>query len=192
MLPSTARSLLLGVSAGPRSGVHCCLERAGGIYGGGNELVVASEPPKHPLAHIDPLKCYEWMLAECAAANAQRQAREDGIVATITQISSAALLAVPGVIFASDVSLPAFRVNPPLYLGLGAFVLALASAMAEQYFSGLAYAKHIEVVQSYYLKQSETCEDEKSRSKVRIARQASYWLFASALLMTGVGLLLLE
>jgi hypothetical protein len=153
---------------------------------------MASEPPRHPIAHIDPLKCYEWMLAECAAANAQRQAREDGLVATVTQISSAALLAVPGVIFASDVTLPTFGNNPCLYLGLAAFGLSLVAAMSEQYLSGLAYAKHIEIVQAYYLQQSEVSEDKRSRKRVRIARWACYWLFGIALLLTAVGLLSLR
>jgi hypothetical protein len=150
---------------------------------------MASEPPKHPLAHVDPDKCYEWMLSECAAANAQRQAREDGLVATVTQISSAALLAVPGVIFASQVHLPSFETNPLLYLCLLAFTFALMAAMAEQYFSGLAYEKHIEVVQTYYLRDSEETEDKPSRLRVRAARYACFASFGVALMLTALGLL---
>jgi len=150
---------------------------------------VASEPPRHPLANVDPDKCYEWMLSQCAAAESQRQAREDGLVGTVTQISSAALLAVPGVIFASSAQLPQFLRDPLLYLGLVAFGFALVAAMAEQYLSGMAYSKHVEVVQAYYLKESDTIEDEQSRRRVRSARYACFASFAVALIFTALGLL---
>ena len=60
--------------------------------------------PSPPIKHIGLMKRYEWMLCECAAANAQRQAREDRLVGTITQISSAALLGVSRAMFAAEVT----------------------------------------------------------------------------------------
>ena len=151
-----------------------------------------SDPPRHPIDHIDSLKCYEWMLAECASANAQRHAREDGLVGTVTQISSAAILAVPGFALATDFAIPGFSKAPLLYCGLISFGFALLSAMAEQHFSSVAYAKHIEVVQAYYTKRSDLTEDLLSRSRVRVARWLAYAFFAVALSATATGLLTLK
>ena len=148
-----------------------------------------SELPRHPIDHVDPLKCYEWMLAECASANAQRQAREDGLVGTVTQISSAAILAVPGFALATDTAIPSFSKAPLLYLGMIGFGFALLTAMAEQHFSSIAYAKHIEVVEAYYTKRSDITEDLTSRARVRMARWLAYSFFAMALLVTAIGLL---
>ncbi len=154
--------------------------------------MVESDPPMHPIAHIDSLKCYEWMLAECASANAQRQAREDGLVGTVTQISSAAILAVPGFALATGSTVPSAGQAPLLYVGLVGFGLALLCAMAEQHFSSVAYAKHIEVVQAYYTKQSEITEDAFTRLRVRVTRWLAYAFFATALFLTAIGLLTLK
>ena len=151
-----------------------------------------SDEPEHPLEHIDSGKCYEWMLAQCAALEAQKQAREDGLVGTVTQISSAALLAVPGVMFASGVDIPGFAIDPTLYIGMFFFVLALTAAMAEQYFSGVACAKQIAVVRAYYLKNSAKIEDKTSLRRVRLARYISFACFGVALIVTALGLLRLE
>jgi hypothetical protein len=99
---------------------------------------MADEPSQHPLAHVDSGKCYEWMLAQCAALEAQRQAREDGLVGTATQISSAALLAVPGVIFASSVHMPPFSSDPFLYVGLTFFGLGIGRCDGGTIFLGLS------------------------------------------------------
>lgn len=151
-----------------------------------------TDSPSHPIEHIDTLKAYEWMLSQCAAADAQRQAREDGLVGTITQISSAAILAVPGVMFASNTAVPNFLSAPLLYAGLLCFGAALFSAMVEQHFSSLAYAKHVEVLHAYYTKSSTETEDKPSRRRARIARRTSYAVFSAALLLTTVGLLNLK
>lgn len=151
-----------------------------------------NDPPRHPIDHIDPLKCYEWMLAECASANAQRQAREDGLIGTVTQISSAAILAIPGFALATDYAIPGFSKAPLLYGGMISFGLALLSSMAEQHFSSTAYAKHIEIVQAYYTKQSNLTEDNGSRSRVRVVRWLAYAFFALALSSTATGLLTLK
>jgi hypothetical protein len=150
--------------------------------------MVESDPP-HPLAHIESLKCYEWMLAECAALNANRQARQDGLIATIIQISSAAILAIPGLLFASSAQMPTFRNGPFLYVGIISFGLALVGAMAEQHFSAIAYDRQIEVVQAYYTKRSANMEHTSSRLHVKRARGAAYFFFAVALLTSSIGLI---
>ena len=129
------------------------------------------------------------MLAECASANAQRQARQDGLVATIIQISSAALLAVPGLLLASDAKIPSFVENPSLHGGLWAFGAAFITAMGEQYFSGVAYEKHVSVLHKYYTCQSDKTEDKQSRRRVRIARRCCYVLFTTAMILSTIGLL---
>ena len=153
---------------------------------------MANEAGDHPLADVDSGKCYEWMLAQCAALEAQRQGREDGLVGTVTQISSAALLAVPGVMFASGVELPRFAVDPFLYLGLVFFGVALIAAMTEQDFSGLACSKQIDVVRAYYLKKSAKTKDEASLKRLRTARHLSFACFGFALIVTALGLLILK
>ncbi|HEY0626733.1 MAG TPA: hypothetical protein VGD10_08360 [Allosphingosinicella sp.] len=150
---------------------------------------MAESDPQHPIAHIDKLKCYEWMLAECASLNSHRQAREDSLIATITQISSAAVLAIPGLFFAADVRLPQFTDSPFLYIGVVGFLLALAASMAEQHYSAVAHAKQIEIVQAYYTRQSAEIEDQPSRQRVRYARRAAYALFTLSLLTSSLGLL---
>lgn len=144
----------------------------------------------HPLAHIDPEVAYGWMLSECAAATTQRQARQDGLVATVTQVSSAALLAVPGLLFATQAKFPAATRDPLLYLGLLAFGLAFLSALAEQFFSSAAHDKHIQIMHEYYTFRSVKTEDRQSRRQVKIARNLCYAFFALALISTTFGLLL--
>jgi len=153
---------------------------------------MTGKPPDHPLAHVDSGKCYEWMLAQCAALEAQRQAREDSLVATVTQVSSAALLAVPGVIFASGVHLPRFSTDPLLYGGLIFFGTALVAAMVEQYLSGVACSKQIAIVRAYYLKDSPRTEDKMSLQRVRRCRYLSFACFGVALIVTALGLLSLK
>jgi len=131
-------------------------------------------------------KRYDRMLEQCANLNAARQARQDSLTATITQISSAALLAVPGFLLASVDAASAW--NGWLKLGLAALALALLSAMAEQHFSAVAHAKHIKIVEKYYLLESSVREDKKSRLHVKIARQIAYGTFVAAIILTSAGL----
>lgn len=145
----------------------------------------------HPLGHVDSLKCYEWMLAECAALNASRQAREDQIVSSIIQISSAAILAVPGIIFATDIKIPSFLESPFLYIGLISFITAMISALAEQHYSAIAHDRHIEIVYKYYTKVSDITEDAVSRQNVKTARKFAYASFIVALITTSAAILTL-
>jgi hypothetical protein len=128
---------------------------------------------------------YERMLAQCADVNATRQAREDGLIATITQISSAALLAVPGFLLSGSNQL---KWPWMLEFGLVSFGVALMSAMAEQHLSAKAHAKHIQVVQKYYLLESRDREDKRSRIQVRCARRSAYLSFVLSVVLTSFGL----
>src|SRR4051794_31063531 len=95
----------------------------------------------HPMAHVDPDRCYEWMRADCAALKASRQSREDAVVATITQVSSAALLGIPGLLFGAKTPLPALAKAPLLYSGILLFLLTVFAALLEQYLSSVAYRR---------------------------------------------------
>lgn len=150
--------------------------------------VEQAETPSHPLHSVDPDKCYEWMLAQCAALNASREARQDGLIATITQISSAAILAIPGLVFASGAATPTLSDSPLLYAGVILFIAALLAALAEQHLSVVAFSKQVEITQSYYLKESAQTQDEKSLGRLKMARTFAYVFFVSGILLASIGL----
>ncbi|NNC73788.1 MAG: hypothetical protein HKN78_13065 [Sphingomonadaceae bacterium] len=146
-------------------------------------------PTPHPLEEIDDDRCYQWYLDQSATLSAGRAARQDGLIATITQISSAAVLAVPGFVVASESGLPSFWANEILYFGITGFGGALLAAMAEQHYSAKAHQKQIEILEKFYFKESSETEDIASRNKVKWARRTSYLLFLLALTLTAVGLI---
>lgn len=147
---------------------------------------MAESDPPHALAHLTGRECYDLLIAERAALVAARQGREDGLVGTITQISAAALLLIPGVL-TSATKLPSLREGPILYLGMVGFLVALCAALAEQWLSGTAYRRQQEVTEAYYLKQSEKTYDERSSTLVRRAQATSLTFFAFALLFSVIG-----
>jgi hypothetical protein len=112
-------------------------------------------------------------------------------MSTVSQISSAALLAIPGVFFAASTPMPDIRHGWLLYAGIISFGLSLVAAMLEQHLSAIAYERQIEVVQAYYTKQSTEREHPVSLRRVKKARRAAYLLFALALIMSSLGLILL-
>lgn len=146
----------------------------------------------HPLAHIDPDKCYEWMRADCAASHLARQAREDGLIATVTQISSAALLGIPGLLFGSDESLPQVNQQPWLYIGISLFLITLLLALVEQYLSGKAYNRQVEIAQQYYLRQSDRTSDSAFVAWVRKCRNTALVTFGAAVIISTTALMTLE
>ncbi|WP_147373738.1 hypothetical protein [Hephaestia caeni] len=99
------------------------------------------------------------MRADCAGHDVARQAREDGLISTITQISSGALLAIPGLIFGSDSRFPSLAQSPILYVGIGLFLTTLTLAMTEQLMSGKAYERQKQIAYAYYTLQSERSSD---------------------------------
>lgn len=147
---------------------------------------------KHPIAHVDPDKCYEWMRSECAALDVARQAREDGLIGTITQISSTALLAIPGLIFGSDQSFPEFLTAKMLYFGIAAFLITLLLSMVEQYLSAKAYRLQTQIVREYYALTSETTRNEAFVKWVRWCRNAACVMFAASVVLSTTALITLE
>ena len=149
---------------------------------------MSDTPPQHPVSHVDPDKRYGWMKAECAALDAARQAREDGLIGTITQLSSAALLVIPGLLLGSDEGVPNAGDAPLLMAGILLFLVALILAMLEQYLSGHAYRRQREIVQDYYLLESEKSHDDRFDRWVRLARNSACVTFALAVLLAAAGL----
>jgi len=148
-----------------------------------------SRSGSHPISHVDPDKCYEWMRSECAALDLARQGREDGLIATVTQISSAALLAIPGLLLGSERAFPRMAEAPLLFAGLLLFVIALGLAMLEQFLSGKAYRKQVTIVQKYYLQESEERYDTSFVAWVRRTRNGACLSFAFAVLVSATGLI---
>jgi len=130
------------------------------------------------------------MRAECATIDLARQGREDGLISTITQISSAALLAIPGFLF-SLTDLPSFNRAPLVYIGIGTFLVSLLSAMLEQYLSGIAYRKQREIAINYYLLKDTKVLDGCFVKIVNLARNVSYISFIIAVVVTSGSLLLI-
>lgn len=131
------------------------------------------------------------MRQDCAALASAQQSREDGLVQTITQISSAAILAIPGVLLSSDIEVPTFREGWLLYLGTIMFLLALTASMLEQYFSAQSYRKHEEIAKSYYFLDTNKDCDKYSIARVDATRIIACVLFGVALLLSATGIIYL-
>ena len=147
-----------------------------------------AEPPPHPLEGIDPDKVYEWYRADRAAVLQARQAREDSLITTIIQISSAALLLVPGVLLSKDSAMPTLTEGKVLYFGIFAFGIALLTALSEQYYSARAYSKQLQIVDKYYFKESTAREDRGSLVVQQCAYYGAVATFVVAILVTSAGL----
>ncbi len=147
-----------------------------------------SDKPSHPIAHVELLQRYEWMRQDCAALVEARQSREDSLIQTIIQISSAALLAIPGFLLTSDLGAPNFDDGWLLYLGVIIFMAALVISMLEQNFSAKAYKIQEKVVQKYYLLESADNCDQRSINLVDNCRITGCALFSVAVLTSTFGL----
>jgi|GEM_PF-6523148 len=145
----------------------------------------------HPLSHVDPDLCYQWMREDCASHDIARQTREDGLITTITQISSGALLAIPGLVFTSDSAVPTLRDEPLLYGGIGLFLCSLTLAMAEQMLSGKAYRRQKDIAQKYYMMESDRSSDSSFVVWLRRTRVATYFVFGFAIFISMISLMLL-
>jgi hypothetical protein len=147
------------------------------------------DPPlPHPLEGIDEDKVHEWYRADRAAVLEARQAREDSLITTIIQVSSAALLLVPGVLLSTAPAMPTVSNNKALYLGILAFGVALLTALSEQYFSARAYSKQLEVIDRYYFKESEERVDRRSLVVQQCAYYGAIASFVVAILLTSAAL----
>ncbi|MEA1014179.1 hypothetical protein [Sphingosinicella sp. LY1275] len=132
------------------------------------------------------------MISQCAALEAARQAREDGLVSAVTQVSAAALLAIPGLFFSADSKMPPLVESPLIYLGIISFLAALLLAMLEQHFSAKAYQRQQEITEAYYTQQSTETHDPNALARVQRMRKGSYIFFALAVLLSTAALILLR
>ena len=146
----------------------------------------------HPLSHVDTDKCYEWLRLDCAALDLARQAREDGLIGTVTQISSAALLAIPALLLNSEKEFPRWAEDRLLITGVTLFVLSLSLAMTEQLMSAKSYDRQTRIARDYYLQRSEKREDETFVLWVGRIRRSAYATFAAAVLISMFALFHLE
>jgi hypothetical protein len=128
------------------------------------------------------------MRQDCAALVEARQSREDSLIQTITQISSAALLAIPGFLLTSDLGAPNFEDGWSLYLGAILFISTLFISMLEQHFSAKSYKIHEQVVQKYYLLEKQNNCDQQSINLVNNFRIMGCILFFFAVLISAFGL----
>lgn len=146
----------------------------------------------HPLAHVDQDRRHDWMREDCAAYNTARQAREDAIITTITQISSAALLAIPGILFGANKDFPTFHQKPSLYLGIVLFFISLVFSMIEQYISAKACRHQVKIAEAFYTMESEVRDDSKLIPWVRRSRNIACIVFGVAIVITASSLITLE
>ncbi|WAC22431.1 hypothetical protein [Blastomonas sp. SL216] len=146
-----------------------------------------SEPEPHPCAHIDLEQRHEWMRQDCATLASARQSREDGLVQTITQISSTAVLAIPSILVGFEVQI--IEIHQKFLLGAGAigFILALSLSMLEQSFSASAYRIQEEITKRFYLLESDIDSDTRSVNLVNNTRSLACISFALAVLLSSAG-----
>ncbi|QZH75928.1 MAG: hypothetical protein JY451_04945 [Erythrobacter sp.] len=128
------------------------------------------------------------MREDCSQYETAREAREDSLISTVIQITSASLLGVPGLIFGVEGKFPDFSEAYLLYIGLICFLLTLIAAMGEQYLSGIAYKRRAKIAQEYYLKKSVKTSDPKFSKWLVRCQNAAYLLFIISLSTTAVAI----
>jgi hypothetical protein len=127
------------------------------------------------------------MRQDCATLASARQSREDGLVQTITQISSTAVLAIPSILVGFEVQI--IEIHQKFLLGAGAigFIMALSLSMLEQSFSASAYRIQEEITKRYYLLESDVDRDTRSVKLVDKTRSLACISFATAVLLSFAG-----
>jgi hypothetical protein len=128
------------------------------------------------------------MLRESASLHLARQQREDALVSTVTTISSAALVAIPGLFLTKGISFPNLISGGVLYFGFLCFGLSLFLAFLEQFLSAKAYQKQIEITQAYYRLESEEQEDKVAVKRLSFIRNLCLIVFFVAIIFTAIGL----
>jgi len=88
--------------------------------------------------------------------------------------------------------MPSVRDAPLIYAGILLFLLALASSMLEQHFSGKAYQRQVEITQAYYAKESTETHDAAVVKRVRAIRMSAYVSFALAILISSLAMMRLH
>lgn len=146
------------------------------------------DPPAHPLAHVTPEKCHELLMAERNLLVTAKADRENELVRTIIQVSSAGLLLIPTVVASKEIQIPRFDDAKIFYLGLISLAVSLVMAIIEQHLSSRAYARQIEIVFDYYTKKSDNDHDSKSVNAVRWTRTIALALLSIGIVLSAIGL----
>jgi len=146
-----------------------------------------SETDVHPLEGLDPKDCYDAMMAERSALITAKRSSEDDLIKSLIQLSSAALLIIPGALLTSQIKLSNIS-NVFLALGSLSFVMTLVAALAEQRFSSWAYDEQVKVIKEYYDRKSLITEHVKSAKWVKRASITAFILFVSGLILSVIGL----
>lgn len=146
----------------------------------------------HPLSHIDKWRRYQWMREDCAQYESAREAREDNLIAVVIQISSAALIAIPGFIFNVYKKFPALSEEPLIFIGLFGFFISLICAMAEQMLSAHAYGRQSKVATAYYQMRSHQTFDSKFTRWTKVCRYVAYASFVLSLAVSAIAIAYFE
>lgn len=146
-----------------------------------------ADPPPHPLAQVEPGQRHELLMAERGLLVAAKADRENELVRTIIQVSSAALFLVPAIITTKDVSIPRLSDAVLLYSGLTLIGASILLSVAEQHLSSNAYARQIDIVFDYYtLKNDYDCH-EGSLRWVRWSRISALGSFSLGIILAAIG-----
>jgi len=144
--------------------------------------------PPHPLEGRDAWECYDQHISERNKLISAKREAEDGFIKTIIQLSTAIVLAVPG-IFAfnkDEIRQPSFLlIAGVLFVGI-----ALISAIAEQFLSSIAYQKQIEKTDDYYTKKSADTSPPAVSKYVRICLVSSFICFLAGIATVSTAFLI--
>ena len=135
----------------------------------------------HPLDGRDEHDCYQTMMAERSTLDSARRESEDTIVKTIIQLSTALIALMSGFIFQYSTSIEnniAYLICAAIFL----FVIAMCFALAEHFFSALAHAQQIILLENYYTKVSKKFSEAPANRWVRRTRFVSLASFISAII----------
>jgi len=117
--------------------------------------------------------------------------RENELVRTLIQLSSAGLLLIPAVVTSQEVDIPRFGQAILFYLGLISISMALILAVVEQHLSSMAYERQMQIVFDYYTKVSDLDHDKNWVAAVRWSRTFSLVFFSAGVILTAIGMAML-
>ena len=141
----------------------------------------------HPLDGVDEWERHDQHLSERNTLICSKREAEDGFVKTIIQLSTAIVLAVPGLMALNrDIILKSYFL---LVAGIFLVSLALVSALCEQFLSSVAYEKQIEKTDAYYTKKSTDTSAPQASRFVKYCLLTSFVTFLTGILLISTALL---
>ena len=146
----------------------------------------ASDP--HPLDSVDQWECYDQHISERNKLISAKREAEDGFVNTIIQLSTAIVLAVPGLMALNKEGL-----REPTGLLISGIVLvsvALLAALCEQFLSSIAYEKQIEKTDAYYKKESSDVTAPKTSKYVKLCLALAFISFLAGISVVSIAFLI--